>query len=105
MKAAVALLVALAFVAAGPATAQAPAPAPGGQPQQQQPKEEPGTSLNLKLEDPALSSRPPIRFGPAEDNAGSLPSLGADARAIEKSSAPRPSSGTSPFPPDTNPGH
>ena len=84
--------------------AQTPAAAPSPeQPQQQQPRAEPGTSLNLKLEDPALSSRPQIRFGPAEpQDAGGLPSLGADARRVEE--IPRSGSRTSPYPPDTNPG-
>ncbi len=100
MKAALALLVAFAFISA-PAPAQAPAPAPGGQPQQQ-PQAEPGKSSDLKLEDPALSSRPRIRFGPAEQDAGGLPSLGGDARRVEET--PPPGSRTSPYPPDTNPG-
>jgi hypothetical protein len=101
MKVALALLVAFAFISAGPATAQAPAPAPGGQPQQQ-PQAEPGKNPNLKLEDPELSSRPRIRFGPAEQDAGGLPSLGDDARRIEQT--PRSDARTSPYPSDTNPG-
>ena len=108
MKAALALLSGCALLAAtGAALSQAQtqptAPAPAQAPQPQPPAE-PGTSLNLKLEDPALSSRPRIRFGPTEQqqDAGGLPSLGADARRVEE--IPRSGSRASPYPPDTNPG-
>ena len=73
--------------------------------EQQAPQQAPaetGTSPNLKLEDPALSSRPRIRFGPAEQESSGLPSLGADARKVEE--VPRSGARTSPYPPDTNPG-
>jgi hypothetical protein len=103
MKTPLALLAACALLAATDAAlAQAPATTPSPAPAPQQPPAEPGPSLNLKLEDPALSARPPIRFGPAEQESSSLPSLGADARRVEE--LPRSQSRTSSYPPDTNPG-
>ena len=91
-------LVTLAFSQEKTATPSSAQPAPQHKPA------EPGTGLDLKLEDPALSTRPRIRFGPAEQpqDAGPLPSLGADARKAEE--IPRSGSRTSPYPPDTNPG-
>jgi hypothetical protein len=104
MKAAApAVLAACALLAAaGPASSQEKPTLPSSAASEQKPAE-PGTNLDLKLEDPALSSRPRIRFGPAEpQDAGGLPSLGADARKVEE--IPRSGSRTSPYPPDTNPG-
>jgi hypothetical protein len=88
-------LLLLLFVA-GAAAAQSPAPAP------QPKKEEPPRRLNLSIDGIDSSSRGHVRFGPADKDAGDLPSLGADAREIPKT----PSTGarTSPYPPDTNPG-
>lgn len=105
MKAAFAAFAACAFVTmAGSTLSQEKATAPSSaQPAPQQAPAEAANSLNLKLEDPALSSRPRIRFGPAEpQDAGGLPSLGADARKVEQ--IPRSGARTSPYPPDTNPG-
>jgi len=99
MKLAPALLAALASVAhVAPVAAQAPSDAqPPKQPAAQQ-----GTSLNLKLDHPARFARPLPGSKPAEREATSLPSLGADARPVAR----EPVSGarTSPYPPDTNPG-
>ena len=103
MKSAPALLVACALLAAaGPAASQAPAPGP--QPPQQPPAAA-GTELNLRLDEAERRSRPRIRFGPAEKDAGSLPSLGANARPIDQSSGSASGSRPSPYPKDTNPGH
>jgi hypothetical protein len=103
MKVAFAAFAACAFVTIAFSQEKATTPS-SAQPTPPQAPEQAGTSLNLKLEDPALSSRPRIRFGPAEQrqDAGGLPSLGADARKAEE--IPRSGSRASPYPPDTNPG-
>jgi hypothetical protein len=95
------LLVAFSLLAAaGPVAAQAPAPAPSDAKASQQPPAQPGTKLNLKLDNPAQYSRETPREGGSADV---LPSLGANARPIEKAapSAER----TSPYPPDTGQAH
>jgi hypothetical protein len=103
MRSTLARIVALAFVAtAAPAAAQAPAAAaPSDAKAPQQPPAQPGTKLNLKLDNPAQYSRETPRDGGAEV----LPALGSNARPIPIEQAP-PRSGarTSPYPPDTNPG-
>lgn len=103
MKAAFAAFAACAFVTMAFSQEKTTTPSSAELAPQQKPAE-PGTGLNLKLEDPALSSRPRIQFGPApqQQDAGGLPSLGADARKVEE--IPRSGSRTSPYPPDTNPG-
>jgi hypothetical protein len=101
MKAAFAVFAACAFVTMAYSQEKTTTPS-SAQPTPQQAPEQSGTSLNLKLEDPALSSRPQIRFGPAEQESSALPSLGADARKVEE--VPRSGARTSPYPPDTNPG-
>jgi hypothetical protein len=91
------LLVAFS-VAAGAAAAQE-SKQPPAEPRAATAK--PAPRLNLSIDD-IDSSRGRMRFGP-EEKEGALPSLGADARPIDKS-APASSVRTSPYPPDTNPG-
>ena len=93
-------LVALAFAAALPAAAQTPAPAPSSAQAPQQPAAQPGTSLNLKLNDPARYTRETPRDGGSADV---LPSLGGDARSLPARDSTPARSSTSPYPQDTNP--
>jgi len=94
------LLAAFALLAAaGPAAPQAPAPAPSDAKASPQPPAQTGPKLNLKLDNPAQYSREAPREG---GESAVLPSLGADARVVEK--APLSGARTSPYPQDTNPG-
>jgi len=88
------------LAAAGPAAPQAPAPAPSDAKTSQQPPAQPERKLNLKLDNPAQYSRETPRDGGSADV---LPSLGADARPVEKTtpSAVR----TTPYPTDTGQAH
>jgi len=97
------LLAAFALLAAaGPAAPQAPAPAPSDAKASPQPPAQTGPKLNLKLDNPAQYSRET----PREDgrSADLLPSLGADARVVEKEKAPPSGARTSPYPSEPSPG-
>jgi hypothetical protein len=99
MKSTLARMVALAFIAtAAPATAQAPAPAPSDAKAPPQPPAQPGTKLNLKLDNPGQYTRET----PRDSGAEVLPGLGADARPIEK--APPSGARTSPYPSEPSAG-
>ncbi|HEY8251144.1 MAG TPA: hypothetical protein VIG70_11085 [Burkholderiales bacterium] len=96
------LLVAFVLLAAaGPAAPQAPAPAPSDAKASPQPPAQPAPKLNLKLDNPAQYSRETPREGGGSPDV--LPSLGADARTMEKA-APLSGSRTSPYPAEPSAG-